>query len=286
MTATPSTEGLLNGLSTLDCSEDPAHIQDLLQWTLDLREVGAKWLDIPTAITEFNTHHFGWVKQGLLLDQIFRGGGWKDYSKRWRDWCEKFLGLTGWYCRNLIKGARIVLILIEEGFIRLPRCLAQVEPLFKYLEKDHGFEVIQKWQEVLEENPLDKTLTANRIKETLGELDPPKKKRVGLDADTYDALHRRALDAGMSIQELIRDLLELPNPNHEAPPSEPPPTPPTYSTESEPTQAKAAAWRADLEALCEEVKCDRALVREGKMPFSEYCDRYGWTNPADILNSS
>lgn len=241
--AAVSSDYLLNQLSSLDCSEDPAHIQDLIQWAKDLREVGAKWLDLPSAIAEFNTQQFGWFKQGLLLDRVYRGNRWKDYAKRWRDWTEKFLGHTPWYCRNLMKAAQVVMVLLAEGFTVLPRCLAQCEPLFKYLTKDGGQDLIDKWQEVVNAHPVDHHRSAAAIKETLGEIDPPKKKRLGLSPDLHAALYRRAAYEGKSPEDLIRewlgeDIAPTPEP-HET-------TPPT------PAEDAIAHWQDDVTQLIQE----------------------------------
>ena len=223
-------------------------IDSLLQFQYDLfHEVGSKWVDLPTAIAEFEEHQYGWVKQGLLLIAVFDSHKWKDYARRWRDWCEKFIGHTAWYVRKLMNGAKVVMQLIESGFERLPRCLAQCEPLFKFIPigiAPDWSQMDERWQAILDAHPLDHHLTANSIKETLGEIDPPKKKRLGLSPDIHAALYRRAVEEGKSPEDLIREWLgeddPTPEPNETTPPA------------PAPSEDAIAHWQDDVTQLIQE----------------------------------
>lgn len=196
---------------------------------------------------------FGYVVSGIWLNKIRLWKHlWQRKAKSFHLFCQQLIGKGSWYASRLIKAAKVCLALIKQGFKVLPTCEAQARPLTKYLTENDPIlgdvcceEMFDKWQEVIDTLPSDKTLTANHV-ETIVNGEERTTKSVITDAKTYDRLQRLADDAGMSKQEYINYLLD----KEEAPETE-------ESAESEPETkevepAKNQRWKSDLRDLVAE----------------------------------
>lgn len=216
----------------------------------------------------------GWVRQGLILSEIFRSHKWREDEledglppQRWGDWCAAALKMSAWSVRKLMDGARLVRDLMDEGFTVLPRCLAQAEALIPYWRGKKEIDLFEAWAAVMEDHPLPQHITANSIKGALGEVDPPKKRRIGLSKDTYEALRQRAALEGISAENMIRDFLGMPHrKDHRdnTPPNLiPDPAPPEPEPYPEPEPEAVETWENDLQTLITENNGEPATPPNG-----------------------
>lgn len=199
-------------------------IKDIEYFVQDIWAEGYH-LDFHWASLELQKNQMGYVYCGLLLEQIFRYKLWhRDrLFNSPKEFCEKLMGRTLAYAKRLIKAAKVCIELIRAGFDRLPLCESQCRPLTKlYLEGGDNCELVEKWQEILDNCPGP--ITAEAVAAVLGESEKPK--QIKVEKTTFDKLLERANSRGFTtvtqFLEAIAEGRELP----EEPEPEETPTPP------------------------------------------------------------
>jgi len=119
--------------------------------------------NLKAIITDIKSNALSFVRTGLICYKVkFLRLYQKSYSS-FKDFCEKAIGVTSWQVNRNIESSRVVMELIQNGFTILPNCEAQARPLTKF----HGYELCEKWQEVIDNLPPHK-ITSNSIMEVLG----------------------------------------------------------------------------------------------------------------------
>lgn len=188
----------------------------------------------------------GYVETGLYLELIKRH--WWVYKRKFKnfnDYCQKLIGRGSWYANALIKAAKVCLILIKEGFTILPMCEAQARPLTKYVREDsqltginYDDELVAKWAEAVETAPA-RGITASHVSAIVdGQPEEETKKQIKVAAKTHQRLQRLALEKGISVDELVEQLLD----DYES----------GGETDEEPSPEAIAKWQSDLEGLVRE----------------------------------
>lgn len=192
----------------------PPSIDDVLTYASELEEEGNnitfKWAD-----HEIKNHLLSYVRVGLVaykvkLYRLYRHSQQK--FKTFQEYCEKGLGKSPWVVNKLINAANITLELAKAGFTQLPQCEAQARPLTKFT----GDTLTKKWQEVIDSTPPHR-ITATHVSTIVDDEPQNPKKRVSIDKNTYNALAKKANAAGMTAEELLRELVDNYNPQPEEP---------------------------------------------------------------------
>lgn len=185
-----------------------------------------KYLDLDFALTEIKRNLLGFVRVGLCAWKVQTMHLYKQSYAKFKDWCSEAVGLSYWQVKRFIEAARVVLDLARAGFERLPTCEAQARPLGKFF----GQELADKWQEVIEAMPPDRQ-SAIAIEAIVNPETNKPHESIKLKKETAQRLRERALERGLSIDELLDELLEDGNITEEV------------------EKEKLANWQTDLEDL-------------------------------------
>ena len=203
-------------------------LEDLLDYANILEDKIAGDFNLSQIITEIKSNFLSFVRTGLLAYKVKL---WKLYRKSYRnfkEFCENALGLTHWQINRTIEAARVVMELVQSGFSILPQCEAQARPLTKYT----GAELCANWQIVVENVPPSK-ITGKSIMEVLGM--ETKAKNLRLPKELYERIRKRALDLGISVEQLLELTFGEDNEVHEV------------------DEELVAAWEEDLARLTKEM---------------------------------
>jgi hypothetical protein len=200
-----------------DYSPLPSSVDGILIYSEELDDEG-KHINFQWATREIKQHMLNWARAGLVAFKVKLYRLYSRSFKTFQDYCEKVLGKTAWQINRLIKAAQVTLELVKAGFTVLPTCEAQASKLVKYIQHpEYGYdELLDKWQQVIDSLPAHR-ITANAIEEIL-EPARPKKEAIRLPKSLLAKLRRRALDEGVSVEELLEDFIDEGEPEEEIEP--------------------------------------------------------------------
>ena len=183
----------------------PPSVDDLLTFAEELdyegRSITFEW-----AHNEIKNHLLSYVRVGLIAAKVKLYRTWRHASQKFKDfkdYCEKGLGKSRWYVNRMIEAARVTLELMKAGFTELPQHESQARHLVKF----QGEQLCEKWEEVLNSVPTHR-ITAAKIAEIVDDNPPKTKQRVNVRTTTWEKLKRAALDAGMSPEDYLDNLLD------------------------------------------------------------------------------
>ncbi|MGF1487532.1 MAG: hypothetical protein ACFBSE_10625 [Prochloraceae cyanobacterium] len=214
----------------IEISSEPA-IRELWDYAHDLSEKISGDFDMDYVKFEFRYNSLSFIRNGLLAFKIKSFQLYKKTHSNFKTYCKDVLAQSYSKVRRLINAARIAIELIHAGFDVIPENPSQCS----HLEKFSGNELIQKWEDIL--NNLKDNITAEKIKNF---LDPPTAAEelnttVKLPVKLYDVLLRSALDSGTSIITVIADMCYEKFQ--------------TDNSTNETSDKKLNAWREDLKDL-------------------------------------
>jgi len=215
----------------------PPSIEDLLIYSEELDYEG-HCITWEWAINEIKNHMSGWVRVGLVAAKVRLYRLYKGVHASFQEFCQKRLKLPFWKINNLIKAAQVVMELAQAGYEVLPTCEAQARPLVKFI----GDGLYEMWDKVLRAFPPHQ-ITAAAI-ESITDPDKPKKLTLRVNKKLGEKLQRKALDLGISVEQLIEEMLDE---------DEPEPEPDEDDDEAKKAIAKKIEiWQEDLKALIAE----------------------------------
>ncbi|ELS04821.1 Ribbon-helix-helix protein, copG family [Xenococcus sp. PCC 7305] len=222
----------------------PPSIEDLLIYEEELSSE-CPYITYEWATHEIKNHMINWVRVGLVAEKVRYYKLWQGKFASWQEYCQQALGKAKWQIHKTIEAARVTLYLARAGFETLPNCEAQASKLAKTAPEDQ--DLIISWRKVLDAVPKH-LISANAIGRTFGE--EPKKQRLNVPTELYEKLERKARDRGISVNELLGQLLD--DEETEAPASNS-----EFSKEESPedynsvpvTQKMMTRWETDLEEI-------------------------------------
>lgn len=187
--------------SDIEISQDDA-IQELIDYAIGLDDQIEGDFDLGSLVFEIRNNTLSFVRTGLAAFKIKALKLYKNQFGSFRSFCTKALGVTHWQINRTIQASRIVLELIYNGFEILPRNEAQCRELSQYV----GSELVRVWREITAEIPSHK-ITARSIHEYLNPEEEIEEESttVKLPRKLYSRILTLAVDAGMSIVELLED---------------------------------------------------------------------------------
>ena len=176
-------------------------VENLINYAWSLEECISGDLDLQTVVTEIKDQILSFVYTGLLAYKVKIFKLYRRVHKNFKTFCEKALGTSHWQVNRKIEAARVVIELAQAGFSILPTCEAQARPLTKL----HGAELCNKWRIVV--NSLEPhMITSKQINEVLGV--ETKTASLRLPKKLYEQIKRKALEMGLSIEQLLNMLVE------------------------------------------------------------------------------
>ena len=244
---------IMTSLSTVveDRDSDPLYnpllpsVEELLVYDQELEDE-CPWITFEWATYEIKNHLLNWVRVGLVAEKMRYLKLWREKFTSFADYCQQALGKSHWQISRIIKAARVTILLARAGFSTLPTCEAQASKLVKFLPDPQL--LVEKWREVLRSVPKH-LITANAIGEAFGE-EPPKEK-ISLSKQLKGKLKRKALELGVSVEELLEDFLgQQDQVEEEVEVGENNKSCSDHELESIPHQARMARWQDDLEQIC------------------------------------
>ncbi len=243
----------MSSISTVveDRDSDPLYnpllpsVEELLIYDQELEDE-CPWITFEWANYEIKNHLLNWVRVGLVAEKMRYLKLWREKFTSFADYCQKALGKSHWQISRIIKAARVTILLARAGFETLPTCEAQAYKLVKFLPDPNL--LVEKWQEVLQSVPKH-LITANAIGETFGE-EPPKEK-LSLSKKLKQKLKRKALELGVSVEELLENFLgEEEKVEEEVSPEENDKCCSDHELKSIPHPVRIKRWQDDLEQIC------------------------------------
>lgn len=209
-------------------SRDDA-IQELIDYAVGLDDQIEGDFNLDYLVFEIRNNTLSFVRTGLIAFKIKALKLYKNQFSSFRSFCTEALGVTHWQINRTIQAARTVLELIHNGFEILPRNEAQCRELSQYV----GTELVRVWREITAEIPPHQ-ITARSIHEYLNPAEEFESENttIKLPRKLYSCILSSAIDAGMSIIELLED---------------------TFFDHLEPVPiGKVLAWEEDLKNLISE----------------------------------
>jgi hypothetical protein len=178
----------------------PPSVDSILTYADELEYEG-KNITFTWATHEITNHLLNWVRVGLVAAKVRLYRLYKGAYRNFQEFCERKLGLSTWRVGRIIKAAAVTIELAKAGFTILPKCEAQASCLSRY----SGEELIAKWQQVINAMPSHR-ITANAIDE---ELDHPRSQKgtIRVDKKLMAKLRRRAVELGISVEEMLEEWL-------------------------------------------------------------------------------
>ena len=173
-----------------------------------------KNLDYEYADVIIRQGFLSYVKTGMTLHWMRMHLGVKFLEQ----YCQQTLKISKGYANQIIKASRVTWELIQAGFRDLPLCIAQALPLAQFLPEDSKFGIIDsqldtmidKWDEVIDtaKETFGGKITAKLVSMVCnGQKDKPEKLSTPIDSDNYKKLVNEALDRGMSVKDLLNEIL-------------------------------------------------------------------------------
>lgn len=186
---------------------DRPEIQELNEFALELEDKIEGDFDLEYMVFQIAHNQLAYVRTGLLLAKL-------KFLKLYKEWgdgtfasfCRDRLHKLRWQINDNIKAARVAMELIYSGFEILPANISQALALAKF----SGEELIEKWQKVIDNIPLQQ-ITTKSIRNLLfppSEKDLPTSKIV-VPHHVYDRIYREAIDRAVSVPTLIVMMLEF-----------------------------------------------------------------------------
>jgi len=177
-------------------------IQELIDYATELEDQIEGDFNLGSLVFEIRNNALSFVRTGLIAFKIKALKLYKNQFGSFRSFCTDALGVTHWQINRTIQASRTVLELIHNGFEILPRNEAQCRELSQYV----GSELVRVWAEITSEIPPHK-ITANSIHEYLHPEEEIEEESttVKLPRKLYSCIFSLAVDAGMSIVELLED---------------------------------------------------------------------------------
>lgn len=179
----------------------PPSVDNLLTYSEEL-DYECPHITYEWALHEIENHLLNWVRVGLVAAKVRLYRLYQRHFRTFQEFCSQKLGYTTWRINRIIKAALVVKELAEKGFKILPKCEAQASCLVKY----EGEELCQKWQQVIDALPAHR-ITAMAIDDELGH-ERKKRERIPLSSKIAKRLRQRALQAGMSVEEFLEQILD------------------------------------------------------------------------------
>lgn len=176
-------------------------IENLIHYACSLEECIPGDFDLQTVVTEIKSQILSFVRTGLLAYKVKISKLYRRVHKNFKTFCEKTLGISHWQINRKIEAARVVIELAQAGFTVLPTCEAQARPFTKL----YGAELCNKWKTVVD-SLEPHTITSNQINEVLGV--ETKTASLRLPKKLYEQIRRKALDMGLSIEQLLNIMFE------------------------------------------------------------------------------
>lgn len=182
-------------------SQDDA-IQELIDYAIELDDQIEGDFNLGSLVFEIRNNTLSFVRTGLIAFKIKSLKLHKNQFSSFARFCIEALGITHWQINRTIQASRTVLELIHNGFEILPRNEAQCRELSQYV----GSELVRVWQEITAEIPPHK-ITARSIHEYLHPTEEFEEEdtTIKLPRKLYSCIYSLAVDAGMSIVELLED---------------------------------------------------------------------------------
>ena len=220
-------------------------VEELLVYDQELEDE-CPWITFEWANYEIKNHLLNWVRVGLVAEKMRYLKLWREKFTSFADYCQKALGKSHWQIGRIIKAAKVTMLLACAGFETLPTCEAQASKLVKFLSDPNL--LVEKWQEVLRSVPKH-LITRNSIGEVFGEESP--KEKLSLSKKLKEKLKRKALELGVSVEELLEDFLEEDEPvEEEGKVEEQHKSCSDYELDSNLHQKRVKRWQDDLEQIC------------------------------------
>lgn len=182
-------------------SQDDA-IQELIDYATELEDLIEGDFNLSSLVFEIRNNTLSFVRTGLIAFKIKALKLYKNQFGSFKSFCTDALSVTHWQINRTIQASRTVLELIHNGFEILPRNEAQCRELSQYI----GSELVRVWAEIIAEIPPHK-ITARSIYEYLNPEEEIEEESttVKLPRKLYSCIFSLAVDAGMSIVELLED---------------------------------------------------------------------------------
>jgi hypothetical protein len=177
-------------------------IQELIDYATELEDQIEGDFNLGSLVFEIRNNALSFVRTGLIAFKIKALKLYKNQFGSFRSFCTEVLGVTHWQINRTIQASRTVLELIHNGFEILPRNEAQCRELSQYV----GSELVRVWTEITTEFSTHK-ITARSIHEYLNPTEEFEEENttVKLPRKLYSCIFSLAVDAGMSIVELLED---------------------------------------------------------------------------------
>lgn len=149
---------------------------------------------------------FGFVRMGIAAELVRSRKLWnqsKLYTD-WKDYCLKALKKTSWSIDRTIDASKVVMRLIEFGHSVLPSCEAQCRPMVSMM-RNMCEGLSEAWQSVTDELSPAK-ITAMGIDNIINPDREPKPETIG--KGTMKRLSNLAKQRGLTVEELVQELLD------------------------------------------------------------------------------
>lgn len=149
---------------------------------------------------------FGFVRMGIAAELVRSRKLWnksKLYTD-WKDYCLKALKKTSWSIDRTIDASKVVMRLIDFGHSVLPSCEAQCRPMVAMM-RNMCEGLSEAWQTVTDELSPAK-ITAIGIDNIINPNREPKPETIG--KGTMNRLAKLAKQRGLTVEELVQQLLD------------------------------------------------------------------------------
>lgn len=189
----------------------PLHIVEVEDFESVVNSLPSNDITLVTLEHQIKGDSLGYVRQGLALKFIKENYLYRRKYSKFSDYCRSVFKKSAGYCNQLIKSALVVVDLIKAGFKILPSNESQARPLTKLPTEETGEDsLVDKWQTVLDvtESHHKGILTAATVNRIVEGDKTPETKNVKVSAKNYDRLKKLALEAGVTVDQLIEQLLE------------------------------------------------------------------------------
>jgi hypothetical protein len=163
-----------------------------------------EWIeDIDSVTKEIQDGLYSWYEIGLKAWKVKLYRSWRDICKSFRQYCEEKIGVTVSALNGKIRAARVINLLIADGFTRFPNSQSVAQALSIVPIAD--LSVV--WQKIINRYP-DHEISLERVKAMIpGATKEPQTKGVRLSLDLYDSLREAAAQAQLSPQRLLNQIV-------------------------------------------------------------------------------
>ena len=183
-------------------SQEPA-IVETIEEILDIECTLSGDVDLDYVAYRIKLNDYAFVSSGLWLWKVRYFKCYKKDYKRFKDWCEVVVGKSYDTCRRMIEAATVWVKLVSMGFDTLPSSIAQCLVLKDFDDE----ELYEAWSRVLTELAPHQ-FSSGRISTLLKGSEDKVNTSVSLPVDLFYKLWRTAIDAGMTIIELIAQMYD------------------------------------------------------------------------------